>query len=217
MSSPAFVYTELDVSVPFASAPWSDFGSAIAQQPGFLNKTWLAGAGNHSLGGFCAFDSVENAEAFASEYLPTAAKALGVPQTSRVFEGAPVAEASRDMNSVHFGGELEQTPGAFVYTEVRTNVPFDQSPWREANPMLKEQPGFLGKTWLSCLNNSSLGGFYAFDTVENAREFAVSYFPSKASKLSAGFSTRVFDAHAVGEASQKLNSPFFAETATVSS
>jgi hypothetical protein len=211
MSSPAFVYTESQSSLTSGQSLFADLGSAIADQPGFLNKTWLAGAGNDALGGFYAFDSVENAQAFATGYLPIKAKALGAPQSFRVFEGGSLEEASRDMNSMHFGGQLEQTPGAFVFTEVRTNVASEESAWRETNPELKAQPGLLGKTWLNSHDGKSLGGFYAFDTVENAREFAVNVFPGQASQRSAGFSSRVFDANKLSEASQLSNSPFFAD------
>ena len=47
MSTKAFVYTELQISIPFADAPWRDLNLAIQQQPGFINKTWLAGVGNN--------------------------------------------------------------------------------------------------------------------------------------------------------------------------
>jgi hypothetical protein len=100
-------------------------------------------------------------------------------------------------------------PGSFVYTEVQVNVPFSEAPWQEINPVLKKQPGILSKTWLSGLHTNMLGGIYAFDTIESARDFALVYFPSETAKLNAAFYTRVFDASLVVEASRQLRSPFF--------
>jgi len=210
MSMKAFIYTELQISVPFEQAPWRKVNPTLLQQPGILNKTWLSGVGNNSLGGIYAFDAVENAQKFVTGYFPSEAKRFGVAQTTRIFDATVVEAASRDMNSVHFGARLDRKPGAFVYTEVQVNVPFDEAPWREINPVLKEQPGILSKTWLSGLHTNTLGGIYAFDTIENARDFALSYFPTETAKLNAAFYTRVFDASVVEEASRQLRSPFFA-------
>jgi len=210
MSMKAFIYTELQISVSFEQAPWRKVNPTLLKQPGILNKTWLSGVGNNSLGGIYAFDAVENAQKFVTGYFPSEAKRFGVAQTTRIFDATVVEAASRDMNSVHFGARLDRKPGAFVYTEVQVNVPFDEAPWQEINPVLKEQPGILSKTWLSGLHTNTLGGIYAFDTIENARDFALSYFPTETAKLNAAFYTRVFDASVVEEASRQLRSPFFA-------
>ena len=209
MSMKAFVYTELQISVPFEQAPWREVNPTLLQQPGILNKTWLSGVGNNSLGGIYAFDTVENARKFVTGYFPSEARRFGVAQTTRIFDAAIVEEASRDMNSVHFGAKLDRRPGAFVYTEVQINVPFDKAPWREINPALKAQPGILSKTWLSGSHTNTLGGIYAFDTIENARDFTLTYFPTEAANLNAAFYTRIFDASVVEEASRQMHSPFF--------
>ncbi len=210
MTQKAFIYTELQISLPFSQAPWREVNPTLLQQPGILNKTWLAGVGNHSLGGIYEFDSIENAQKFVTGYFPSEAQKFGVAQTTRIFDAAIVEEASRDMNSVHFGAKLDRKPGAFVYTEVQVNVPFDKAAWREINPVLKKQPGILAKTWLSGLHTNTLGGIYAFDTIENGKTFALTYFPTETAKLNAAFYTRVFDASAVEEASRQMHSPFFA-------
>lgn len=206
----SFVYTELQIAKPFAEAPWRDLNRAIRDQPGFRNKTWLAGAGTPSLGGFYEFDGIDNARAFVTGYFPAEAARFGVPQTTRIFDGVVVEEASRDMGSVHFGVRLRQSPGAFVYTEVQLSLAFKEVPWRAMNPVLKAQPGLLAKTWLSGINTGTPGGIYAFDTLENARRFATGYFPTEAAGLGAAFTTRLFDAAPVAEASRDLSSPFFA-------
>lgn len=211
MNQQAYVYTELQLSVPFAEVPWARINEAIKEQPGFINKTWLAGAGNHSAGGFYTFDSLANAEKFVIDYFPAEARAFGAAQTTRIFAAATSENASRDMNSVHHAGKPSMKPGAFVYTEVQLHaVPFDQvAPWRELDPILKQQPGLLSKTWLSGLHTGTPGGLYAFDSVENARKFALDYFPSEAAKLQAAFYTRVFDAGPTEAASREMNSPYY--------
>lgn len=67
----------------------------------------------------------------------------------------------------------------------------------------------MAKTWLSGLHTNTLGGIYAFDTVANARSFALSYFPTETAKMNAAFYTRLFDASQVEDASRQLKSPFF--------
>lgn len=210
MTVKAFVYTELQISVPFSDAPWRDVSDTIREQPGFIGKTWLSGTGNNSVGGFYSFDSVENAQKFVTGYFPGEARKFGVAHNTRVFDAAPVKLASEGLESPHFGAKPAQDPGAFVYTEVQVNVPFENAPWRDRNPVLKQQPGFLAKTWLSGLHTNTLGGFDAFDTLENAQAFALDAFPQTAAKMNAAFYTRVFDANVTAEASRYLNSPFYA-------
>lgn len=206
----AFVYTEIQASVPFEQAPWKEINRALQEQKGILNKTWLSGVDDHSVGGFYTFDSVENAQQFVTNYFPTEARTLGVAQRTLIFDAVAVEEASKDMDSVHFGIENKQKPGAYVYTEVQLSaLPFDNAPWRDLNPILKQQKGILSKTWLSGLHTGTPGGLYAFDTIENAKDFAINYFPKEAKQLNAAFTTRVFDASVVEEASKEMNSPFY--------
>lgn len=209
MSTKAFVYTELQISRPFAEVPWQDVNAAIKQQSGFINKTWLVSVADNSLGGIYAFDSIENAQKFVTGYFPTEAGKLGVAQISRLFDAIKVKEASLDIDSPHFGVTMAQKPGAFVYTEVQVNVPFENAPWQSRNPVLKQQPGLIAKTWLSGLHTNTLGGIDAFDTIENAKAFAFEDFPKTAAKMNAAFVTRVFDAGVAEEASRQMNSPYF--------
>lgn len=206
----AFVYTELQISADFQSVPWKKVNESIKQQPGFIDKTWLSGVASNSAGGFYAFDSIENAQKFVTEYFPQEAAGFGVAQTTRVFDAQAARLASADMNSLYFGGKISVKPGAFVYTEVQTRVfPFSQGPWKEINEGLKKQKGLLAKTWLSGVNTGTPGGFYAFDTLENAKEFAINVFPKEAKKLNAAFYTRVFDSTVTELASKDMNSPFY--------
>ncbi len=205
----AFVYTELQISLPFTDAPWLEISQKIQQQPGFISKTWLAGYGNNSIGGLYSFESIEAAQSFVTGYFPGEARDLGVAHNTRIFDADLVREASEDINSPHYGIKLVQKPEAFVYTEVQINVPFEKAPWRDRNPILKQQPGLVAKTWLSGLKTNTLGGLDAFDSIEHAQSFALNDFPAAAAKMNAAFYTRVFDADMTEEASRYLNSPFY--------
>lgn len=209
MSSKAFVYTEVQISVPFDKAPWKQVNDAIKKQPGFINKTWLSGVNTNSLGGIYSFDSIENAQKFVTGYFPEEAGGFGAAHNTRIFDASVVKDASIDLNSPHFGAIPSQKPGAFVYTEVQVNLPFEKAPWKDRNPVLKQQQGLLAKTWLSGLHTNTIGGIDAFDTLENARTFALNAFPQTAKKMNAAFYTRVFDASQTEEASRDMYSPFY--------
>jgi len=98
---------------------------------------------------------------------------------------------------------------AFVYVEVQTSMPFEKFPWLENNPDIRQAPGFICKTWLSGVDNHSIGGFYGFDSIENAKQYATVYMPNKCKELNIGLTTRIFDAEVVEAASKEMNSPFF--------
>ena len=98
---------------------------------------------------------------------------------------------------------------AYVYVEAQVTVPFEDYPWNKDNPDIKEQPGFICKTWLSGLDNNSIGGFYAFDSIENAKKYVTGFMFEKAKKLNIGITTRVFSSERVEEASREMNSPFY--------
>ena len=204
-----FVYTELQISLPIADAPWTDINDAIKTHPGFNNKTWLQGYGTNSLGDLYEFDDLESAQKFVTGYFPGEATNFGVAQMTRIFDGTVTADASRDINSVHYDTVSSQAPGAFVYTELQTSVPFDKFPWQDRNTKLKTAPGLIGKTWLSAHNTHTLGGFDAFDNVENTQEFALHSFPKVAASLNSAFITRVFDASITVEMSRDMRSPFY--------
>ena len=205
----AFVYTEVQNSVSFDKVPWKKRNPIISSQPGFMYKTWLSGVGNHSVGGIYAFDSLENAQKYVTEFFPNGARKQDAGHTTRIFNASIVEQASRDMGSVDFGGKISKKPGAFVYTELQVDIPFSKVPWRKRNPVIKREPGLLAKTWLSGINNNSIGGIYAFDTIAHAKHFAFESFPKTAKKMNAALYIRIFDASGVEEASRGMRSPYF--------
>ncbi|KAI9010763.1 hypothetical protein DFJ74DRAFT_685540 [Hyaloraphidium curvatum] len=124
------------------------------------------------------------------------------PPATRIFNGGIVVEGQQGHGRAALWRRpyvLPSRPGAFVYKEVQINVPFEQA-----------QPGILGKTWLAGLGTNTLGGIYAFDSVENAVRFSNEYFPTEARAFNVAFTARVFDAAWVEEASREMGSPFFA-------
>lgn len=207
----AFVYTEVQNSVPFSEIPWEKRNPVITANDGFISKTWLSGLGNDSVGGFYSFDSVEHALKYVNGFFPDAQRRFGNAHTSRVFAAEITRHASIDLHSAHFGVKPKTKPGAFVYTEVQVSIPFSEFAWESRNRVLKQTPGLLGKTWLSGLHTQTLGGFDVFDTVENARRFAIESFPETAKKLKAAFMTRVFTAAATEQASRAMHSPLYPE------
>jgi hypothetical protein len=104
---------------------------------------------------------------------------------------------------------MSNTIKAFVYVEAQFSVPFENFDWDHDNQGIRKQPGFISKTWLSGVNNNSLGGFYAFDSIENAKKYATVFMLEKARKLNIGITTRIFSADRVENASREMNSPFF--------
>ena len=206
----AFVYTELQISVPFEEVPWQEISIKLKQVPGLLSKTWLSGT-NGSVGGFYVFDTIEHAKTFVATIFPKEAAAFGVAQTTRIFDARETENASRDMRSIMYTGQKISKPGAFVYTELQVyRLPFDETvPWKARNPVLMREEGLLNKTWLSGLHTGTIGGFYAFDTMENAKRFTIQELPKVAESLNTAFYTRIFDAQATREASTMMNSAFY--------
>ncbi len=98
---------------------------------------------------------------------------------------------------------------AFVYVEAQVSVPFEEYDWDHDNQGIRKQPGFISKTWLSGAGDNSIGGFYAFDSIENAKKYVTGFMSEKARKLNIGITTRVFVADRVEEASEEMNSPYF--------
>ena len=97
----------------------------------------------------------------------------------------------------------------FLYTELQASRPFTEVEWHRINQEMKREAGLLKKTWLSGVNSNSVGGFYEFDSVENARAFANGYFANEAKELGVQFTTRIFDGDATEEASRDMKSPHY--------
>jgi len=102
MSQEAFVYTELQVNVPFDQAPWREINSRLEKQPGILSKTWLSGIHTNTVGGLYGFDTIENARKVMLDYIPTEAANFNCAFYTRIFDASEVEEASRPLHSPFF-------------------------------------------------------------------------------------------------------------------
>ncbi len=101
----------------------------------------------------------------------------------------------------------------FLYAEFQVSIPFDDFAWMEANSAMQQIPGLVNKTWLSGISTNSIGGFYQFDTEENARSYAEGLLADFAKSASASLTVRLFDGSVVLEASRGMNSPYYGANA----
>lgn len=105
---------------------------------------------------------------------------------------------------------MAQSRRVFLYAEFQVSAPFTEGVWREVNPAMHTVPGLRSKTWLSGINNHSVGGFYEFDSVQSARAYAEGMLADFAKAADASLSVKLFDGDVVAEASKDMNSPHFA-------
>ena len=59
----------------------------------------------------------------------------------------------------------------FLYAEYQVSIPFTQIDWVPINVEMKKFSGLQSKTWLSGINTNTVGGFYEFDSIENAQKY----------------------------------------------
>lgn len=104
---------------------------------------------------------------------------------------------------------MTQPNRVFLYAEFQTSTPFTEDVWREANPAMHTVPGLRSKTWLSGINTHSVGGFYEFDSIKNARAYAEGMLADFAKASDASLSVKLFNGDIVAEASKGMNSPYF--------
>ena len=98
----------------------------------------------------------------------------------------------------------------FLYGEFQTIVPqFTEELWSMVNKQLKEVKGLVAKTWLLGIGTHTIGGFYEFDSEENAREFATGLYAQQAKNANASLTVKIFDGDTVEEASREMGSPFY--------
>jgi len=98
----------------------------------------------------------------------------------------------------------------YLYAEIQVSIPFSKIDWRTINTAMKKEKGLKSKTWLSGINTHSIGGFYEFDSLENAKSYAVGYLSAAAQQLGGSLTVRLFDGDVVTEASRGMDSPFYA-------
>ncbi len=73
---------------------------------------------------------------------------------------------------------------------------------------MKEYSGLISKTWLSGINNKSLGGFYEWDSLENVQNYIDNYLVL-GMKFYGSLTVKLFNGDIVSDASIGMNSPFY--------
>lgn len=98
----------------------------------------------------------------------------------------------------------------FLYGEFQIAIPsFTKAFWGPINEQLKDAKGLVSKTWLLGVGTNSGGGFYEFDSLENARAFATGLYAEQAKYANASLTVKIFDGAATEEASKAMRSPHY--------
>ena len=97
----------------------------------------------------------------------------------------------------------------FVYAEYQVSIPFSQIDWVPINVEMKKLPGLKSKTWLSGVNTNTVGGFYEFDSVENAQNYIDSLLIPFAKQVNGNLTVKLFNGDLTKEASIGMRSPFY--------
>lgn len=97
----------------------------------------------------------------------------------------------------------------YLYAEFQNSAPFTEAVWGDANPMMHTVPGLISKTWLSGIGTHSVGGFYHFDSLENAHAYATGMLSDFARGAGASLTVKLFDGDVVETASRGMNSPYY--------
>ncbi len=96
----------------------------------------------------------------------------------------------------------------FLYVEYQTSKDFNEVDIETVNPAMKENPGLVSKTWLSGVNTRSLGGFYEFDSLENAQNYIDNFLVPGVPEYG-NLTVKLFDGDMAGSASRDMNSPYY--------
>ena len=97
----------------------------------------------------------------------------------------------------------------FIYAEYQVSIPFSEIDWVPINVEMKKFSGLKSKTWLSGVNTNTVGGFYEFDSVENAQNYINSLLIPFAQQVNGNLTVKLFDGETTKEASIGMNSPFY--------
>jgi hypothetical protein len=97
----------------------------------------------------------------------------------------------------------------FLYAEYQVSVPFEQVDWEPINPEMKKFDGLKSKTWLSGINNHTVGGFYEFSSLDLAQKYIDELLVPFSQKINGNLSVKLFNGDVVAEASKDMNSPFY--------
>ena len=99
--------------------------------------------------------------------------------------------------------------GVYLYVEYPVSIEFDKYPWTEANPKMKQFDGLISMTWLSGLDDNTIGGFYEFDSRENAQNYIDNHLVAVAKTLGVEGVYKMYNKSATKDASIGMNSPYW--------
>jgi hypothetical protein len=102
------------------------------------------------------------------------------------------------------------TAKVFLYAEIQVAIPFGDIDWRSINTAMLKEPGLKSKTWLSGINTNTIGGFYEFDSLENAKAYATGYLAAAAKQIGGSLSVKLFNGDVTADANRGMSSPFYA-------
>lgn len=97
----------------------------------------------------------------------------------------------------------------FIYAEYQVSIPFTEIDWAPINAQMQTFKGLKSKTWLSGINTHSVGGFYEFDSRENAQAYIDGLLVPFASQVNGNLTVKMFDGDVVAQASTGMHSPFY--------
>jgi hypothetical protein len=97
----------------------------------------------------------------------------------------------------------------FIYAEYQVSIPFDQIDWKLINPEMKKFAGLRSKTWLSGINNNTVGGFYEFSSLDNAQKYIDELLIPFSQQINGNLSVKLFNGDVVAAASKDMKSPFY--------
>lgn len=95
-----------------------------------------------------------------------------------------------------------------MYVEYQTSKDFSELDIEKINSNMKKFPGLVSKTWLSGINNNSLGGFYEFDSLKNAQNYIDNGLYSGVPTYG-NLTVKLFNGDIVKDASIGMNSPYY--------
>ena len=97
----------------------------------------------------------------------------------------------------------------FLYAEYQVSVPFEEIDWSPINTEMQKFDGLKSKTWLSGMNNNSLGGFYEFVSLEHAQKYIDELLIPFTKKVNGNLSVKLFNGDVVADASKGMGSPYY--------
>ncbi len=97
----------------------------------------------------------------------------------------------------------------FLYAEYQVSVPFEQIDWASVGTEMKKFEGLKSKTWLSGINNHTVGGFYEFSSLDSAQKYIDELLIPFTKKINGNLSVKLFNGDVVTDGCKDMNSPFY--------